>query len=170
MARPGRDEYPRYYDRYIDLVPEDDVVRALADQASEVRALLENVPESVGHIHHAPYTWSVKEVVGHLTDCERIMGYRALRFSRGDSTPLPGFEENDYVRAAGFDRTLLRDLTDEWLAVRQGHRCLFRSLDADAWARRGEANGNPVTVRALAYIIVGHTRHHVAILRNRLAS
>jgi hypothetical protein len=169
MHRPHSTEYAPYYERYVALVPEEDIRAVLEAQLAEVLALLGAVPEARGGERHPPYTWSVKEVVGHLTDAERVYGYRALRFARGDATPLPGFDENAYVRAAEFDRSPLRDLVGEFEAVRRGHLCLFRNLSDAAWARRGEANGSAVSVRALAYIMAGHARHHTAILRQRLS-
>jgi DinB superfamily len=169
MQRPSPTEYAPSYHSYVTLVPEEDILAPLEGQLAEVLALLRPVSESQGNERHPPYTWSVKEVVGHVTDAERIFGCRALRFARGDATPLPGFDENVYVRAAEFDRTPLQDLVCGFEAVRQSHLCFFRSLSAAAWSRTGEANGNAVSVRALAYIIVGHARHHTAILRRRLS-
>jgi hypothetical protein len=170
MHRPGPTEYAPFYANYIAHVPEEDVLAALETQLADMLALLRAVPEEQGDVRHAPYTWSVKEVVGHLIDGERVFGYRALRFSRGDTTPLPGFDENEYARAANFDRLPLRDLVAELEAVRQSNVWLFRNLPPEAWARSGEANDTPVSVRALAYILVGHGRHHIAILRKRLGS
>jgi DinB superfamily len=168
VPRPEPTEYAPYYAKYLDLVPEDDILPALEAQLAETLAVLRAAPEGQGDVRHPPYTWTVKEVVGHITDTERVMGYRALRFARGDQTPLPGFDEQIYVPAGQFDRVPLRDLAAEFEAVRRSHLPLFRHLPAAAWARGGKANDNPVTVRALAYIIVGHARHHTAILRKRL--
>src|SRR5262249_8083458 len=127
-------------------------------------------PGAEGPARPPPYTWSIKEVVGHLADTERVMGYRALRFARGDATPLPGFDENEYAKIANFDRLPLPALVSELDVVRRSHLILFPNMPADAWDRGGEANQNHVTVRALAYILVGHGRHHTAIVRKRLAS
>jgi phosphinothricin acetyltransferase len=167
--RPDASEHAPYYQKYIALVPEDDVLAALEAQLGETLAVVGGLPEARGGERHPPYTWSVKEVVGHLTDTERVMGYRALRFARADSTPLPGFDENAFARAADFDRVPLRELVQEFEAVRRSHLLLFRHLDEAAWSRAGEANGDRVTVRALAYILVGHGRHHTAILGRRLS-
>lgn len=169
MPRPDPSEYAPYYAKYIDLVAEEDVLGALEAQLAETLAVLRPAPESQGNVRHPPYTWTVKEVVGHLTDTERVMGYRALRFARADATPLPGFDEEKYAPAGEFDRIPLRDLVAEFEAVRRSHLYLFRHLPAVAWDRGGKANDNPVTVRALAYIIAGHGRHHTAILRKRLS-
>lgn len=168
MPRPAPTEYAPYYANYISQVPEEDVLAALESQLADMLAVLRGTPESQGDVRHAPFKWSVKEVVGHLADCERVMGYRALRFARSDDTPLPSFDENAYVPAGEFDSRTLADLTDELEAVRRSHLALFRGLPESAWARTGLANNNPVSVRALAYIIVGHSRHHTAILRQRL--
>ena len=169
MPRPSPAEYAPYYGQYVELAPEDDVLAALQTQLDDLLALLRPVPEDQGNVRHPPYTWSVKEVVGHMTDTERVFGYRALRFARGDATPLPGFDENAYARAADSDRRPLADLVSEFDALRRSHLGLFGGLPEAAWLRSGEANGNAVTVRALAYIIVGHARHHTTILRRRLS-
>jgi len=170
MTRPGPTEFAPFYAGYIALVPESDVVAALAAQLDDTLALLRPVAEADADVRHPPYTWTVKEVVGHLTDAERVFGYRALRFARGDATSLPGFDENAYAQAGGFDRVRLVDLAAGFEAARRSHLWLFRTLPEAAWARGGAANGSPVTVRALAYIMVGHARHHTAILRKRLAA
>jgi DinB superfamily len=170
MPLPDATEYAPYYAKYVSLVPDAEIVSALATQLEEMRRFLGAIPEAQGNLRHPPYTWSIKEVVGHLTDSERVFGYRALRFARGDATPLPGFDENVYARAAEFDRLPLGDLVAEFEALRRSHVLLFRGLTAAAWSRTGTANGAAITVRALAYILVGHGRHHTAILRKRLAS
>ena len=170
MARPQADEYAANYAEYVALVPENKVLAAMQAELDQTLQLLRDLPDDVALTRHPPYTWSIKEVVGHVTDTERIFGYRALRFARGDSTPLPGFEENEYAQVAGFDRLPISALVDEFEAVRRSHLCLFANLaDAD-WTRRGVASDSLVSVRALAYIIVGHQRHHTAILRRRLSN
>ncbi len=169
MSRPSATEYNSDYDAYIKLVPEEDILAALETQLGETLSVLKGTAESQGNERHPPYTWSIKEVVGHLADTERIMGYRALRFARGDQTPLPGFDENKYVGAAELDRNKLADLVSQFEAVRRSHLFMFRSFGEEAWMRSGEANNNIVSVRALAYIMVGHARHHTAILRKRLS-
>jgi hypothetical protein len=169
MTRPSSTEYAPPHHGYVALVPEDDIVSVLEGQLAEMLAFLGGVTEAQGNEVHAPYTWSIKEVVGHVTDSERIFGYRALRFARADRTPLSGFDENVYARSAQFNRISLRDLVGEFGAVRRSHLFFFRNLTDDAWLRSGEANGNLVSVRALGYIIAGHARHHAAILRKRLS-
>ncbi len=170
MLQLDSTHYAPYYTKYVELVPEEDVVTAMRAQLGETVALLNGVSERDACVHHHPYTWSIKEVVGHLTDSERVFAYRALRFAHGDSTPLPGFDENPYVQAAQFDEQQLCDMVAGFEAVRRSSIYLFQSLSDAAWRRRGIANGNEVSVLGLAYIIVGHERHHMAIVRRRLSS
>ena len=167
-ARPDESEYAHYYQKYISLVPPGDILAVLETQLDETLSLLNGLTESEAETHHAPYTWSTKDVVGHLVDSERIFGVRALRFARQDAKELPGFDENDYAVQAHSDVRALADLLQEFAHVRHSHLLFFRSLPDDAWRRIGVANGNSVTVLALAYIIAGHERHHVSILRKRL--
>ena len=170
MHRPRTNEYAPYFERYIALVPEDDILGTMETQLADALAFLRSIPEDQSAVRHPPYTWTIKEVIGHLIDCERIFAYRALRFARGDATPLTGFEENDYVREAEFDRLPLRALIGEFEAARRSHMWLFRNLSEAAWLKRGEANSNTISVRAVAYIMVGHVRHHLAIVRKRLTA
>jgi hypothetical protein len=165
--RPDDTEFPPFYARYVARVPEDDVVEALRASGREMDDLLAAIPESRGGFRYAADKWTVREVIGHMIDAERIFGYRALRLARADATPLPGFEENDYARTAGSDARTTADLTDELRIVREGTVRLFQSFPDDAWTRRGIVNGREVSVRALAYITAGHARHHLAVLRER---
>jgi hypothetical protein len=162
------DEYPSGYADYVGRVPGGaDVVEVLARQLEETSSLLAGIPEARGGFRYAAGKWSVKEVVGHLSDVERIMVYRALRFARGDAAPLAGFDENAYVPEAGADTRSLASLIGEWVTVRQASLAFFQGLPPGAWARRGVANANPVTVRALAYVVAGHEHHHLEVLRTR---
>ncbi|HYE16440.1 MAG TPA: DinB family protein [Pyrinomonadaceae bacterium] len=165
--RPGAGEHAPYYERYVSLVPDGDVVATLGRQFAETRALLEGISEEKAGSRYAEGKWSIKELVGHLIDAERVFAYRALRFSRGDTTPLPGFEQDDYVRAADFDSRTLRSLALEFEHVRASTILMLQGLGAEAWGRRGTASDSEVSVRALAYIIAGHELHHVRILRER---
>ncbi len=167
IGRPEPDEIPSHYVGYIERVPESDPVAVLATQIDTTAALLRGLSETDALKRYAPAKWSVKEVVGHLADTERIMSYRALRVARGDETPLPGFDENAYVPPAKFDARPLADLVADLRTVRAATLALFRSLDADAWRRRGTASGKAVSVRAIGYMIPGHERHHVEILKTR---
>lgn len=166
-TRPEKSEFLPYYERYIALVPEGDVVANLVTQMNETQELLRSLPASVATYRYAPDKWSVNEVVGHLIDSERQFAFRALRFARNDASPVPGFEQDDYVRNANFDGHPLADLASELEAVRQSTVFLFRHMDDAAWKRRGIANNAEVSVRALAYIIAGHELHHRAILSAR---
>jgi hypothetical protein len=166
-TRPDSSEYAPFYAGYVAAVPEEDIVAALREGRRELASALAAIPESRGGFRYAEGKWSVREVLGHLIDAERIFCYRALRLARGDETPLPAFEENGYVRAAGSDARTLADLADELAAVRESTVRLFASLPDVAWVRRGVVNGRDVSVRALAYITAGHARHHLKVLRER---
>ena len=168
VERPAADEYAEFYAGYIRRVPDgEDLLELLAEQRDATAATLSAVPLGGGDYRYAPGKWSVKEVVGHLSDVERIMAYRALRIARGDTTPLAGFDEDAYVPEARCDDHALRDLVQEWVAARQATIAFFRNLPAEAWMRRGSANGQAISVRALAFIIAGHERHHLETLRTR---
>ena len=166
-TKPAKSEFFPYYEKYIALVPDGDVISTLASQMNETQSLLHALPASVATYRYAPDKWSVNEVVGHMIDSERIFSARALRFGRNDATPIPGFEQDDYVRGATFDAYPLLDLASELEAVRQSTIFLFRHMDEEAWTRRGTANNAEVSVRALAYIIAGHELHHRKILSTR---
>jgi DinB superfamily len=165
--RPQPGESAPYYDRYISLVPGHDVLATLDDQRRQMLLLLSGRPEADGDLRYAPDKWSLKEVLGHINDTERIMSYRALRIARGDATPLAGFEQDDYIRNGPFARCTLADLIEEYIAVRRATVSLFRNLDEVAWTRSGKASDNEVTVRALAYIIAGHELHHRRIVEEK---
>jgi uncharacterized damage-inducible protein DinB len=167
QARPQPGEYASYYEKYISLIPGDDILGTLEAQRLQMAQLLAARSERDGNFRYAPDKWTVKEVIGHLADCERIFVYRALRISRGDQTPIEGFEQDDYVRNAAFNDRTLADLAQEFDAVRSGSLALLRSLGDEAWQRRGMANKNEVSVRALAYIMAGHEQHHRRILEER---
>jgi DinB superfamily len=169
MARPESDEYASYYAKYVSLVPESDILTVMRAAPGTELGFLAGVAESEASVCHPPYTWTVKQVVGHLTDSERVFGYRALRFARGDATPLPGFDENAYAKAIHLDDFPLKQLVSEFADLRRSHVAFFEHLSEEAWRRRGTANNASVSVRALAYILIGHERHHCAILRKRLA-
>jgi len=166
-VKPEKGEFLPYYGTYIDLVGSGDVLATLSTQMAETQALLRSLPASVATYRYAPDKWSVNEVVGHLIDSERIFAARALRFARSDPTPLPGFEQDDYVSNSSFDRYPLGELASELGSVRESTIFLFKHLQEDAWMRRGIANDAEVSVRALAYIIAGHELHHREILRAR---
>jgi uncharacterized damage-inducible protein DinB len=166
-ARPDTNEYAPYYQKYVSLVPAGDIIETLQSQSTDTLSLLRSVSEERASSRYEPGKWSVKEVVGHIIDSERIFSYRALRFARDDRTPLPGYEQDDYARTGNFDARTLADLATDFESARASTIALLRSFDGDAWQRRGAANDNEVSVRALAHIIAGHELHHVGILRER---
>ncbi len=166
-SRPEAGEYIPYYGKYIALVPAGDLTEILAAQQAVTQRRLGPLDEARALHRYEPGKWSVKEVVGHLCDGERVFAYRALRFARADATPLPGFEETAWVPAGDFDRRPLAALLAEFAAVRAATLALVTGLDEAAWRRQGTANGSPVSVRALAAIIAGHELHHLGILRDR---
>jgi len=170
IGKPDTTEYLPYYGKYVSLVPDGDILTVLGKQIEETVALLNSIPESRASFRYAPDKWSIKELVGHVIDTERIFAYRALRFARNDKTPLPGYEQDDYVSNASFDSCRLADLSSELSSVRQSTLFLFKHLDEDAWMRRGQANDAEASVRALAHIIAGHELHHREILRSRYLS
>jgi DinB superfamily len=168
IAAPATDEYAPYYGRYISRVPAGaDILDQLDRQREEVLARFRDVPESKGAYRYAPDKWSVRQLVCHLSDTERIMAYRALRIARADATPLPGFDENAFAPESGADAVPLAELVAEFADVRRATVALFRHLPGEAWTRRGRASDSPVSVRALAWIIVGHPIHHLEVLRER---
>lgn len=166
-VRPDETEYVPEYVKYVSLVPEGNILSVLIGQMDETTALLLSIPEERAGFRYAPDKWSIKELVGHLIDSERIFSYRALRFARDDKTALPGYEQDDYIRGGSFDEVPLADLAAEFASVRQATVLLFKHLNDEAWARRGSANESEVSVRALAHIIAGHELHHRSVLRDR---
>ena len=157
------------FSTYIALVPETNLLDFLTQQLTDFTKLLRNLPEKEALLHHAPYTWSIKQVVGHIIDTERIFAYRALRIARNDSTPLPSFDQDAYVKFANFDRIPLAELLEEFERTRQSNLLLFQHIESEAWPRRGTASNNSVTAATFAYAIAGHTKHHLDIIRIRLA-
>lgn len=167
MRRPEDDEYGAYYAPYIARVPETDIVTALETQAASIDRWPARVAHDKETLAYGPGKWTVRQVVGHLSDAERIFSYRALRISRRDPTPLPGFDEGPYVAHSVFPDVPFQMLVAELAALRRANLPLFRRLDENGWSSKGEASGMGVTVRALAYIMVGHVRHHVSVLKER---
>ena len=165
--RPAPGEYNEYFGKYIGRVPTGDISVILRDQLEDTRAVLRTVPPGGGDSAYGPGKWTIKEVVGHITDTERIMAYRALRIARSDQTELAGFDENTYVPAASFGERDLASIVEEFATVRAATIALFRGLPHEAWPRRGVASGHPVSVRALAAIIAGHELHHRNLLETR---
>jgi hypothetical protein len=166
-VRPAATEFPSFYGGYIAAVPEGDIVAVLQQGGEELASALALISEERGGYRYAEGKWTIRTLIGHVIDAERIFAYRALRLARGDSTPLPGFEENEFARAAGSDSRAVADLAAEMLVVRESTVRLFESFPDDAWARRGIVNNGEISVRALGYITAGHARHHLGVLREK---
>jgi len=167
IGPPEPSEHSPYHVGYISHVLGDDILTILDTQRRQMLLLLSGREEEDGDLRYAPGKWSVKELLGHVCDTERIFTYRALRISRGDPTPLPGFEQDDYVRNSPFPHRPLAEIIEDYIAVRRATLTLFRNLDQAAWMRRGTVNDNPISVRALAYITAGHELHHKKILEEK---
>jgi len=170
VARPEPGEYAPYYDRYISLIPGTEILATLESQRRQMMLLLSGRDEADGDFRYAPDKWSAKQVLGHVCDTERIFAYRALRIARGDRTPIEGFEQDDYVRNGPFHQLPISEIIEDYIGVRRATLTLLRNLDEPAWTRRGIANKNEVSVRALAYIIAGHELHHRRILEEKYFS
>jgi hypothetical protein len=166
FTRPTTAEHAPYFSTYIDKVSGDDALVALAAQEPWLETLAHQ-PESVGGHRYAEGKWSVREMIGHMSDTERIFAYRLLRIGRGDTTPLPGFDQDPYIAAGGFEQRTLADVVAELRAVRAATLALMRPMSAEAAARMGVANERPTSARAIGWMIPGHVVHHVGILRER---
>ncbi|SHS10328.1 metal-dependent hydrolase [Mycobacteroides abscessus subsp. abscessus] len=160
-------EYAPYYSRYVDLVPEGDLTSILLQQMKETVDILKGLTEQQAHFSYGVGKWSIKEVIGHITDTERIMGYRLLSFARGEKAELPGYDDNEYVRNAYFNSLFLQDLLENFEITRESTLQLIKSLPKEAYIRRGKANGSDVSVRALVCIIAGHELHHRKLIKER---
>lgn len=167
IARPEPGEYASYYERYISLVTGSDILTTLESQRRQMLLLLCGRDEADGDFRYAADKWSAKEVLGHVCDAERVFAYRALRIARADRTPIEGFEQDGYVANGSFGNRPLAELIEDYIAVRRATLTLFRNLDELAWLRRGIANKNEVSVRAIAYTIAGHELHHRRILEEK---
>lgn len=167
-TRPEKSEYAPGFEKYIALVPKGDIREVFAAQLEDALALLAGVSESVGMTVHAPYAWTVKQVLGHITDTDRVMGYRILWMARKGDAPLPGFDENGFMGAADFNRWPLAELIEEFTHVRRANLDLLNHLSEEAWTCGGAVSGHPATVRAIACVMAGHAAHHLGILRTRL--
>jgi uncharacterized damage-inducible protein DinB len=167
IGRPAPTEYAAFYATYVDAVPDGDIVAQLRTNGGTLDATFGALTDEQGGHRYAEGKWTVREILGHLIDAERIFAYRALRIARGDATPLPGFDENAYAAASNADTRALPDLRAEWRAARESSVRLYESLPDDAWTRHGVASGAAVSVRALAFITVGHAMHHLRVLHER---
>ncbi len=167
MNRPEKSEYEQYHETYVSLVEEADVVSALQSQLTELENLLGEIAEEKASFRYAEGKWSIKELIGHLIDGEKIFAYRALRIARADKTPIEGFEQDGYVENGNFDSRKLANLAEELFLLRKANLLFFKNLSVEAWLRIGTANNAEVSVRALAFIMVGHIRRHIKILQER---
>jgi hypothetical protein len=167
QAKPATTEYASYYEKYVSLVPSGDILENLEQQKRDTIELLRGLTAEQAEFRYAPDKWSIKELVGHVVDAERIFAYRALRFARGDQNSLTGFDQDPYVRNGNFANRSLDDLAQEFDHVRSANILMMRAFDDAAWNRRGVASENEVSVKALAYIMAGHELHHMGILRTR---
>lgn len=167
MYKPKASEYDPYYHKYISLVPETDIRAAFAAQPSELRAVFAGLGEDRGGFAYEPGKWTIKEVLSHLIDGERIFAYRMLRISRGDQKPIEGFEQDGYIENSNANNRLFAELLEEFELTRKANVLMLNNMDAAALARIGTASDLPVSVRALANIAIGHVRHHLNILQER---
>lgn len=167
IARPVEGEFASHFERYISQVPENDIIPVLRAQTDELTNLVRQIPEERGGFRYGPDKWTIREVLGHLADTERVMSYRTTCLARGEQNELPGFDENEYVRTANFDAWTLADLAAQFENLRRANVSVLEHLDPDAWKRKGIVNHNPITVPAIVWVMAGHVRHHVKILRER---
>lgn len=166
--RPNKNEYLEVQEKYVALVPsEGDLLTILKEQTEVMHSLLSGLTEEQGSYRYAPEKWSIKQVIGHLTDNDRIMSYRLLCFARGEQAPMPGYEENDYAAAGEFDRCTLEQMIGHYRTVRESTIALVASLPEDSWTRTGNFYDISMSVRAQACLIIGHERHHMNILKER---
>jgi len=167
QRRPQSNDYAPFYGKYVMLVPDGNFLEILETQPREMKQMLEPLTDAQADFRYAPGKWSIKEILGHVIDAERIFAVRILRIARSDQTPLPGFEQDDYVRVSNAASRTLSDLLEEFAAVRRASIALIRSLDDASWLRRGTASGNEVSVLAIAFIIAGHALHHRNIFQDK---
>ena len=167
MSRPERTEYDPYYEHYISLVADSDIIDVLAAQPTKLQDILTAMPEEKGEFRYENGKWSIKELLGHLIDGERMFAYRLFRISRGDGTPIEGFEQDGYIENAHSNDRSFADLLEEFSLLRRANMIFFKNLSDEAWARVGTANNAKISVRALIYIMAGHIEHHLAILKER---
>jgi len=167
MHKPEQNEYDPYYERYVSLVENDEIIKTLSGQPADMRALFAEMTEEKDSFAYADGKWTIKELLGHIIDGERMFGYRVFRISRGDMTPIEGFEQDGYIENARSNSRGLSDLLDEFELLRVANVLMFNNLNAADWQRMGVASEKAVSVRALAYIMAGHVTHHVNILSER---
>jgi DinB superfamily len=167
LLRPKSNEYAPYYEKYVSLVNENNIVSAMINQADELKQIFSQITDAQGLYAYAEGKWTIKEVLGHLIDGERVFAYRAYRISRNDKTQLASFEQDDYIANGYFNDTKIADLIEEFYLLRKANTIFLNNLTEEAWLYTGTASEATVSVRALAYIMVGHVRHHTNILKDR---
>ena len=167
MGKPEKNEYPEFYHGYVDRVPENDLVQALIHSLPKLQEFVKKIPVSKYEHRYGPDKWKLKEVLIHMADTERVMQYRALRFSRNDQIPLPGFEEKDYIKNSNSDNLSFGEIVDDLVNVRKSTISFFKSCSEEMLMRNGLANNGSVTVRAIGYIIAGHQLHHMNVIKDR---
>ena len=167
MTRPYLSDFPTFYQGYVKIIESDDILQTLKEQQNKTSSFFENLPEGKANYAYAEDKWTIKEVLGHLIDTERVFVFRALSFARGEEQPLPGFDENTYVPAGRFRDRTLQSLIDEYTTVRQASITFFENLREEDWAKTGIANKGNFTVNSLAYIIAGHNEHHLQVLTEK---
>ena len=167
IKRPHRTEYPDFFETYIKLVQGDTVLKKLQDSLLDLQGIVSSIPEEYENFKYAPDKWTVKDVIGHIIDTERIMAYRALRFARNDKVELPGYDQNIYAPHATYNKRTLYDIAHEFSLVRESNIILFRNFDDEALLRMGKANKWDMSVRSLIYVISGHELHHLHILKTK---
>jgi len=165
--RPQTGDFHPYYKGYIDLVEGEDILYILNEQSKETQQLLDSFSLKKGNYTYAEGKWTVKEIIGHLIDSDRVFAFRALSIARGEKKSLPGFDQNEYVRLANFHNRDLFDLTYEFRLLRESNLLFFRGLDESNWQNRGVANNSEITVLAIMFIIAGHQKHHCKILKEK---
>lgn len=167
MKRPGKGDYPEYFETYFQNINDENPIELMETQKNEMLSLLSTINETKANYSYAEGKWTIKEVIGHLIDSERVFSYRAIAIARGDTQSLPGFEQDDYVNGGNFNSRKFLDLIDEYQKLREATIPLFKSFDEAIYDRRGTANENPLTVRAVLFLIPGHEKHHLNVLKDR---
>ena len=167
MKRPLPNEYPSFYQNYVDNVKTDNIIKELRDQVIDIQAVISEIPEDKENYRYAEGKWTIKEILGHIIDTERVLGYRAMRFARKDKTPLPGYDENYFVANANFNKQTLYSLGHEFAIVREANLALFKVWDEEALSQMGVANNLDVSVRAMLYMIAGHAIHHMNVIKTK---
>lgn len=170
MKRPASAEYAPYFDTYVRLVPNGSIEELLTAQLGEMRALLGEISDEQASYRYAPGKWSLKQVLGHITDNERVWAYRLLRIARGDAIVFESYDQDKFIQEASFDSLTISELIDDYSFVRRSTLSLLRGLSEAVWSQQGELYGKPLTARAAAYVIAGHELHHRSVIKQKYLS